>query len=182
MSRPGVAQGGRVPAGGPRSPSCSPDHQRAEEPGQQDHILQTRAGVTDAQLHRGQMGRGADIEVDHARVGYDLAPHQVGHGPVVVRGRPEPAWGTRGSPAPPRSGCGSWPSRCQSRARRASLPRAPSSAGIPGATWCATATAKSRSFTSTCTCMPQINCSRTSLRYSPRMCWYRGSEVTSIVQ
>lgn len=57
-----------------------------------------RAGVADAQLHRGQMGRGPDIEVDHAGIAYDFGPHEVGYGLVVGGGRLEPGHGTRGRP------------------------------------------------------------------------------------
>src|SRR5437016_4986951 len=113
------------------------------------------------------MGRGPDVEVDHAGIGDDPGPDQVGDGLVVVGGRLEARQGAGGRPPPPDQGAvAGYPVSVPSQ--NGELADNASSAGSQGAARRATAMARSRSSISTCTCVPQTSCSRTSIRYSPR--------------
>ena len=64
------------------------DH-RPEQPGDEDRVVDHRAGVADAELQGGGVRGRPDVEVGHLRVGDDPGVDQVGEQPVVLGGRPQ---------------------------------------------------------------------------------------------
>lgn len=98
----GALQRRRGPRGGQ---SCCDgvalaSHQRAEQPRHQDDIVDIGTRVGDPQLEGRQVGRGADVEVDHPRVGDGPRPHQVGDQRIVL-GRSGAPVAARGWPPLP---------------------------------------------------------------------------------
>jgi hypothetical protein len=74
---------------------------RPEQAGDEDGVVDERAGVADAEFERGRVRRRADVEVRHLGVGDDAGADQVGDEVVVLGGGCQPAVGAgRGPPLP----------------------------------------------------------------------------------
>ena len=76
-------------------------HHAAEDAGDEDDVVDQRAGVADAQLEGRGMRGGPDVEVDHLGVADDAGPDEVGHELVVLgRGGERAGRARRGPPLP----------------------------------------------------------------------------------
>ena len=97
----------------------------AEQPGDQDGVVDQRAGIAGAQLEGGRVGRRADVEVGHLAVGDHTGADQVSDHLVVLRRPSRSGRSPRRSASAARPSSACWRTRCPARSRTASWPTGP---------------------------------------------------------